>query len=135
MSGQTFADGAGPVVSVDLRGTNTRVAVVDASGEILRRQVQPTAPMDEHPDRLVELVTPVAGDSGAGHAVIGGGMGLTGDLLYGPIRATLGAFGPRDLPQPIRIARAELGDDAGLVGAAGWTRTFDPTPAPEATPA
>jgi hypothetical protein len=42
---------------------------------------------------------------------------------------------PRDLPRQIRIARAELGDDAGLIGAAGWTRTFDPAPAPEAAPA
>ena len=54
--------------------------------------------------------------------VIGGGLGLTGDLLYDPIRAYLRRRGPPSLPEPIRIARAALGDDAGLIGAAGWPR-------------
>ncbi|MGZ8631325.1 MAG: ROK family protein [Actinomycetota bacterium] len=52
--------------------------------------------------------------------VIGGGLGLTGDMLCEPLRAAVGAFGPQDLPEPIRIGGAALGDDAGLVGAAGW---------------
>ncbi|MBA3691074.1 MAG: ROK family protein [Actinobacteria bacterium] len=56
--------------------------------------------------------------------VIGGGLGLIGDLLYAPLRAALAAGGPRDLPKPIRIVRAELGDEAGLIGAAGWATTF-----------
>jgi glucokinase len=60
--------------------------------------------------------------------VIGGGLGLTGDLLYEPWRKALVAYGPRDLPDPILIRRAELGDDAGLIGAAGWASTFDPQP-------
>ena len=63
--------------------------------------------------------------------VIGGGLGLTGDLLYDPLRAALADHGPRDLPEPIRIARAELGDDAGLIGASGWASTFDPQPMKE----
>ena len=60
--------------------------------------------------------------------VIGGGLGLSGDLLYEPLRQALTDYGPRELPDPIRIARAELGDDAGLIGAAGWASTFDPYP-------
>jgi glucokinase len=63
--------------------------------------------------------------------VIGGGLGLTGDLLYDPLRTALADHGPRDLPEPIRIARAELGDDAGLIGAAGWASAFDPQPMKE----
>jgi glucokinase len=55
--------------------------------------------------------------------VIGGGLGLAGEPLYGPIRAALAAHGPKDLLRPIRIAPAELGDDAGLIGVAGWTAT------------
>ena len=52
--------------------------------------------------------------------LIGGGLGLTGDRLYEPVRAAVAAFGPRDLPEPIRVEAATLGDDAGLIGAAGW---------------
>lgn len=58
--------------------------------------------------------------------VIGGGLGLAGDLLYEPLRRALAADGPREMPEPIRIERAELGDDAGLIGAAGWAATFRP---------
>jgi glucokinase len=58
--------------------------------------------------------------------VIGGGLGLAGDLLYEPLRGALAAYGPRELPDPIRLVRAELGDDAGLAGAAGWASTYDP---------
>ncbi|MEP6477424.1 MAG: ROK family protein [Actinomycetota bacterium] len=65
--------------------------------------------------------------------VIGGGLGLTGDLLYEPLRAALLAYGPRELPEPIRIVRAELGDDAGLSGAAGWVSTFRPYAMPAMT--
>ncbi len=59
--------------------------------------------------------------------VVGGGLGLAGDLLYEPLRQVLADHGPRDLPEPIRVVRAELGDDAGLVGAAGWATAFEPT--------
>ena len=56
--------------------------------------------------------------------VIGGGLGLNDDLLHEPLRAALEAYGPQGLTRPIRIARAELGDDAGLVGAAAWAEAF-----------
>jgi glucokinase len=56
--------------------------------------------------------------------VIGGGLGLTGELLYGPIRNHLAAHGPPRLPQPIQIVGAQLGDDAALTGAAGWMRAI-----------
>lgn len=56
--------------------------------------------------------------------VIGGGLGLNDDLLHEPLRAALEAYGPQGLTTPIRIARAELGDDAGLVGAAAWADAF-----------
>jgi glucokinase len=52
--------------------------------------------------------------------VVGGGLGLAGDLLYGPLRAAVGSAGPRQPVSPIRIEAAALGDDAGLAGAAGW---------------
>ena len=57
--------------------------------------------------------------------VVGGGLGLTSDLLHDPLREALTVYGPRDLSEPIAIVRAELGDDAGLAGAAGWARAFE----------
>lgn len=56
--------------------------------------------------------------------VVGGGLGLIGDLLLDPIRATLAASGPPSLDPPIEVRRAALGDDAGLAGAAGWGNAF-----------
>jgi len=52
--------------------------------------------------------------------VIGGGLGRVGEAFLGPIRAFLAAHGPPGLR--IEVVPAELGDDAALVGAAGWAR-------------
>ncbi len=52
--------------------------------------------------------------------VIGGGLGRNLDLLGSPIRATLERDGPQGLAAPIVVTQASLGDDSGLVGAAGW---------------
>jgi glucokinase len=71
--------------------------------------------------------------------VVGGGLGLVGDLVLDPIRALVRERGPRALPQPIDVVNAELGDDAALVGAAAWSRAFTPqaasrVPRPERPP-
>jgi len=52
--------------------------------------------------------------------VIGGGMGLNGDLVHQPVRALLAEHGPRNPSRPIEVVAAQLGDDAGLVGGAAW---------------
>lgn len=54
--------------------------------------------------------------------VLGGGVGRNGDLLLPPLRDALERDGPRNLPQPIEVLVAGLGDDAGLIGAAVWRR-------------
>lgn len=54
--------------------------------------------------------------------VLGGGVGRNGDLLVPPILEALDRHGPPNLPTPIDVLAAELGDDAGLVGAAAWQR-------------
>lgn len=54
--------------------------------------------------------------------VVGGGVGLNGDLALDPIRMAVGRLGPRALSEPIRVVVAELGDDAGLIGAAAWRK-------------
>jgi glucokinase len=56
--------------------------------------------------------------------VVGGGLGLVGDLLLDPIRAALAASGPPGLDEPIAVVNATLGDDAGLAGAAAWSQAF-----------
>jgi glucokinase len=58
--------------------------------------------------------------------VVGGGLGLNGDLVLDPIRNLLEARGPRELPEPIEVINAALGDDAGLAGAGAWHRAFRP---------
>jgi glucokinase len=58
--------------------------------------------------------------------VVGGGVGLLGDLILEPMRTLVAERGPRALPQPIQIVNAALGDDAALAGAAVWHRAFSP---------
>jgi glucokinase len=58
--------------------------------------------------------------------VIGGGLGLNDDLLHPAIRAHLDAEGPPAMR--IELARAALGDDAGLVGAAALEQALTGTP-------
>ena len=62
--------------------------------------------------------------------IVGGGLGLHAPGLLEALQAALGDSGPRGLPAPIAVLRAELGDDAGLAGAAGW-RDARPDPPPE----
>jgi hypothetical protein len=41
-------------------------------------------------------------------------------LLLEPIQQALDRHGPRNLAEPIEVLVADLGDNAGLVGAAAW---------------
>jgi glucokinase len=50
--------------------------------------------------------------------IVGGGVGLNADLTLEPIVDALGRFGP--VGPPAEVVAAALGDDPGLVGAAGW---------------
>lgn len=58
--------------------------------------------------------------------VVGGGVGLVGEDVLGPMRAQLLEWGPAGLPEPIEVVNAALGDDAALAGAAAWHRAFTP---------
>ncbi|HYD10633.1 MAG TPA: ROK family protein [Acidimicrobiales bacterium] len=64
--------------------------------------------------------------------VVGGGLGLVGDLILEPIRTMVSERGPRAMPEPICVCNAELGDAAGLTGAAAWHRAFKPQAASRA---
>jgi glucokinase len=58
--------------------------------------------------------------------VVGGGLGLVGAMLLEPISELVSRLGPRLLPEPIAVVPAALGDDAGLIGGAAWSRAFRP---------
>jgi glucokinase len=58
--------------------------------------------------------------------VVGGGLGLVGDLLLTPIREALAVRGPPVVDPAIAVVNATLGDDAGLAGAAAWADAFVP---------
>lgn len=54
--------------------------------------------------------------------VIGGGVAKSGSLLFDPLRAALKNYAGLDFLRTLRVVPAELGGDAGLVGAAALLR-------------
>jgi glucokinase len=50
--------------------------------------------------------------------VIGGGVAKSGGLLFDPVREALATYARLDFIRDLRVLPAELGGDAGLVGAA-----------------
>ncbi|MDP9405453.1 MAG: ROK family protein [Actinomycetota bacterium] len=68
----------GPVLGVDLGGTNMRAAIVAPDGTVLERRKQPTPQHESCPDALVEL----AGDVLAGDAVHAAVIGVPGRVDY-----------------------------------------------------
>lgn len=65
---------------------------------------------------LAWIVTP-------GIVVVGGGVGMNGDLVLPIVQAGLERYGPAEVP-PIAVANAALGDDAALAGAARWWKAL-----------
>lgn len=54
--------------------------------------------------------------------VIGGGVAKSGALLFDPVRAALADYAGLEFLRELRVVPAELGGDAGLVGAAALAR-------------
>lgn len=55
--------------------------------------------------------------------VVGGGVGMNGDISLPILRRVVKEHGPAILP--VEIVTASLGDDAALAGAAGWWQAMD----------
>ncbi|MEK3732648.1 MULTISPECIES: ROK family glucokinase [Paenibacillus] len=51
--------------------------------------------------------------------IIGGGVSKAGDILFDEVRAVFAKLAPEPLQRGVSIVPAELGNDAGVVGAAG----------------
>ncbi|MEU6225657.1 ROK family protein [Streptomyces sp. NPDC047042] len=62
-------------------------------------------------------------------AVIGGGVGKAGDILFTPLRAALKTYATLSFVHRLEVVPAQMGTDAGLVGAAAaaLTRRADDT--------
>jgi glucokinase len=54
--------------------------------------------------------------------VIGGGVAKSGRLLFDPVREAVASYARLDFLRDLRVVPAELGGDAGLVGAAALLR-------------
>lgn len=51
-------------------------------------------------------------------AVVGGGVAMAGDVLFGPLRGRLAQYATLSFVQGLQVRPARMGTDAGLVGAA-----------------
>jgi glucokinase len=67
---------------------------------------------------LAAMIASVAAVCDLDLVVIGGGVAKSGPLLFDPVRAALADYARLDFLTGLRVVPAELGGDAGLVGAA-----------------
>jgi glucokinase len=67
---------------------------------------------------LAAMIASVAAVCDLDLVVIGGGVAKSGELLFGPLRAALPAYAGLSFVSPVRVVPAELGGEAGMVGAA-----------------
>ena len=67
---------------------------------------------------IARMIASVAAVCDLDLVVIGGGVAKSGGLLFDPLRAALGHYAGLDFIEDLRVEPAELGGDAGLVGAA-----------------
>jgi glucokinase len=67
---------------------------------------------------LAAMIASVAAVCDLDLAVIGGGVAKAGPLLFDPLREALGGYAGLDFLRGLPVVPAQLGGDAGLVGAA-----------------
>lgn len=80
---------------------------------------------------LAAMIASVAAVCDLDCVAIGGGVAKCGAVLFDPLRAALADYLGLDFITGLRVVPAELGGDAGLVGAAVLARLHpDPTPPP-----
>ena len=123
------ADGAAATVEALASGTaldreSTRAGLLVAGAEMVARvragDAGATAVLDGVAEAIAATVVNLAHLFSPDVVVVGGGLGRNLDLFGWQVSAALERYGPRDLAAPILVTQASLGDDSGLVGAAGW---------------
>lgn len=121
---------AGRPSTVEELGAGPAIAKAAAEAGLVERDEQLAALARSGHDEAVRIWTTAIEAVGFGVAnmawllapqivVIGGGVGANQDLVLPIISRVLAASGPA-VDEPIQVVAAELGDDAGLVGAAAW---------------
>lgn len=107
------------------RGDRTSLALVD---NIAAKEVFDAAKAgDEVALRIIKRAAYYLGKSMASVAavlnpeafIVGGGVSKAGEILFNEVRAVFNQLTPEPLQRGVRIVPAELGNDAGVVGAAG----------------
>ncbi|GAB1159165.1 MULTISPECIES: ROK family glucokinase [Paenibacillus] len=107
------------------RGDHTSLALVD---KIAAKEVFDAAKAgDEVALRIVNRAAFYLGKSMAAVAavinpemfIIGGGVSKAGNILFDEVRAVFAKLTPEPLQEGVQILEATLGNDAGIVGAAG----------------
>jgi glucokinase len=101
--GWTAPAGAGPKELAEAAGAGNQVAL-----KAFRRGA--TA--------LAAMIASVAAVCELDLAVVGGGVANAGRLLFDPLREALHGYARLDFLRSLRVVPAQLGDSAGLVGAA-----------------
>lgn len=75
---------------------------------------------------LAAMIASVAAVCDLNLVVIGGGVAKSGSLLFDPLRAALPDYARLDFSSGLRVVPAELGGEAGLVGAARIAELTEP---------
>ncbi len=73
-------------------------------------------------DALAATIASVAAVCDLDLVVVGGGVAKAGAVLFDPLREALSTFAGLDFIRDLQVVPAELGGDAGLVGAAALVR-------------
>jgi len=73
---------------------------------------------DRGANAIARMIASVAAVCDLDLVVIGGGVAKSGALLFDPLRSALGHYAGLSFIRDLRVLPAELGGDAGLVGAA-----------------
>lgn len=74
-------------------------------------------------DAVARMIASVAAVCDLDLVVVGGGVAKSGALLFDPLRDALSVYAGLDFIRDVRVLPAELGGDAGLVGAAVLARS------------
>jgi glucokinase len=72
---------------------------------------------------VAAMISSVAATCDLDLVVIGGGVANSGPVLFDPLRAALGEYLGLDFVTGLQVVPAELGGEAGLIGAAALLRT------------